>query len=318
MSETAKCNKICDYETDEFIDEERTAETVENDRAHIKGIKVRACRVVLKNRGIEIVEAAAALAHRLGLPLMVHIGAPGPTYESIASVLSEGDIITHAFHGKPGNLLESGKVPDWAWDAKRRGVLFDVGHGAASFDINVGRRAIDEGFLPDLIGTDLHKDSYRIAGKLEDVMTKILACSVPLSVVIESVTGRARRVLGIEDYNTGCDGKIADLTLFRLDNTPRAFVDSVGNKIDTENGIVAMYSIANDLLKKDNIPFSVLIPLIKETTRKATVTTPDNAQTGPAYRGDTDIVANHLSILDGEEKDIYELLSNAILKRYNK
>jgi predicted short-subunit dehydrogenase-like oxidoreductase (DUF2520 family) len=79
-----------------------------------------------------------------------------------------------------------------------------------------------------------------------------------------------------------------------------------------------MYSIANDLLKKDNIPFSVLIPLIKETTRKATVTTPDNAQTGPAYRGDTDIVANHLSILDGEEKDIYELLSNAILKRYNK
>ncbi len=243
-----KCNKICDYETDEFIDEERTAETVENDRAHIKGIKVRACRVVLKNRGIEIVEAAAALAHRLGLPLMVHIGAPGPTYESIASVLSEGDIITHAFHGKPGNLLESGKVPDWAWDAKSRGVLFDVGHGAASFDINVGRRAIDEGFLPDLIGTDLHKDSYRIAGKLEDVMTKILACSVPLSAVIESVTGRARRVLGIEDYNTGCDGKIADLTLFRLDNTPRTFVDSVGNKINTENGIVAMYSIANGKL----------------------------------------------------------------------
>ena len=135
-----------------------------------------------------------------------------------------------------------------SFDLESDDLLFDVGHGAASFDINVGRRAIDEGFLPDLIGTDLHKDSYRIAGKLEDVMTKILACSVPLSAVIESVTGRARRVLGIEDYNTGCDGKIADLTLFRLDNTPRTFVDSVGNKINTENGIVAMYSIANGKL----------------------------------------------------------------------
>ena len=79
-----------------------------------------------------------------------------------------------------------------------------------------------------------------------------------------------------------------------------------------------MYSLANDLLKKDNIPFSVLIPLIKETTRKVTVTAPDSAQTGPAYRGDTEIIEHHTSMLSSQEKEIYELLSNAIFKRYNK
>ena len=79
-----------------------------------------------------------------------------------------------------------------------------------------------------------------------------------------------------------------------------------------------MYSLANDLLKKDNIPFSVLIPLIKETTRKVTVTAPDSAQTGPAYRGDTEIIEHHTSMLNSQEKEIYELLSNAIFKRYNK
>ena len=79
-----------------------------------------------------------------------------------------------------------------------------------------------------------------------------------------------------------------------------------------------MYSLANDLLKKDNIPFSVLIPLIKETTRKVTVTAPDSAQTGPAYRGDTEIIEHHTSMLNSQEKEIYELLSNAFFKRYNK
>lgn len=79
-----------------------------------------------------------------------------------------------------------------------------------------------------------------------------------------------------------------------------------------------MYSIADSLLEKNDIPFSVLIPLIKETTRKITVAPPDKSQTGPAYRGDTGIIASHLSMLSGTDKEIYELLSNAILKRYSK
>ena len=79
-----------------------------------------------------------------------------------------------------------------------------------------------------------------------------------------------------------------------------------------------MYSIADGLLAKNDIPFSVLIPLIKETTRKITVAPPGKSQTGPAYRGDTGIIASHLSMLSGTDKEIYELLSNAILKCYSK
>ena len=77
-----------------------------------------------------------------------------------------------------------------------------------------------------------------------------------------------------------------------------------------------MYTISSEILERHDIPFSVLIPLIKETTRKITVTSPFLSQTGPARRSDKKIIANHLAMLNGDNKAIYELLSNAIIEKY--
>ena len=59
-------------------------------------------------------------------------------------------------------------------------------------------------------------------------------------------------------------------------------------------------------------------PLLEETLRKACSNGPERSQTGPAVRGDREIIASHEAMLDGERLDIYETVSNAILKRYNK
>ena len=243
-----RCNVICDYETDDFIQPEEVEEVVKINRDYIRGLKVRACKVVLKGRGIEIVKDAADLAHRLGIPLMVHIGEPLPTYEEVLDVLDKGDIVTHCFHGKPGNLVSSGHVPEYAVSARRRGVLFDVGHGGASFDYHVGAIAMSEGFFPDLISTDLHTGSYNKAGSLADVMSKIHALSMPIPDVIRAVSVTARNVLRIEDYSSGCAGNIADLTLFSISHEHKQFVDSVGNVVDTYLQFVPEYCIANGKL----------------------------------------------------------------------
>ncbi len=79
-----------------------------------------------------------------------------------------------------------------------------------------------------------------------------------------------------------------------------------------------MYIIANDILKRNNLPFSVLSPLIKETTRKATSIPPLEAQTGPAVRGDLNVMNKHLSLLNTEESNIYDIVSQSILKRFKK
>ena len=79
----------------------------------------------------------------------------------------------------------------------------------------------------------------------------------------------------------------------------------------------ALYSIANDLLKESNLPFTVLLPLIRQTVRKLDTLSPAQAQTGPAVRGDKKIISNHLEALSAEsmEKEIYELISNYIMKK---
>ena len=79
-----------------------------------------------------------------------------------------------------------------------------------------------------------------------------------------------------------------------------------------------MYTIANDILKRHNIPFSVLTPLIEETLRKAENNPPDRVQTGPAVRNDRNILNKHLSLLRNEEQELYKLISESIIKRYNR
>jgi predicted short-subunit dehydrogenase-like oxidoreductase (DUF2520 family) len=76
-----------------------------------------------------------------------------------------------------------------------------------------------------------------------------------------------------------------------------------------------MYTMAAELLQNTHIPFSALLPLIDETAAKIHTLAPRDAQTGPARRGDENVMAHHLALLDEEKRQLYRLLSDAIRKR---
>lgn len=76
-----------------------------------------------------------------------------------------------------------------------------------------------------------------------------------------------------------------------------------------------MYNMAAELLQHTHIPFSALLPLIDETAAKIHSLPPRDAQTGPARRGDVNVMAHHLELLDDEKKKLYSILSDAIRKR---
>jgi dihydroorotase len=233
----SRCNVICDYETDDFIQPRETISCILSNKNHIRGVKVRACKVVLKQRGIEIVKGAKRVAREVGLPLMVHIGEPGPQYSEILEVLEEGDIVTHCFHGKPGNILDpaTGRVIEAAIQAKNRGVLFDIGHGAASFDINISRACIEQGFLPDFIGSDLHAISIQEnCISLPTTMSKMVASGLSSAYVLDCVTHKARKALGIEDFQgSSLVGKKADFTIFDIKKENAIYYDASGTEIKT-------------------------------------------------------------------------------------
>lgn len=79
-----------------------------------------------------------------------------------------------------------------------------------------------------------------------------------------------------------------------------------------------MYTIAAELLRSTHIPFSALLPLIDETASKIHTLSPHEAQTGPARRGDANVMNHHLSLLTTEkQRELYTLLSNEIRNHSN-
>ena len=77
-----------------------------------------------------------------------------------------------------------------------------------------------------------------------------------------------------------------------------------------------MYAIAEQLLSSEGVPFSVMLPLVRETARKVEAMSPADAQTGPAIRGDRKVMGEHLALLKDypEYADMYRLISIDINK----
>jgi dihydroorotase len=207
----------------DYLDVEATVRAGETNRDLLAGIKVRMSRSIVGQNGTLPLERAIAAGERLGLPVMVHVGDTACPLGTLLSLLRPGDIVTHCFAGGINGLVADGHVLSEAWEARQRGVLFDVGHGFASFDFRVAQRAIDEGFFPDTISTDLHRLST--AGTMRDLpttMSKLLGLGMPFADVLAAVTTRAAAAIrrGDEFGHLGA-GAIADVAILEL--VPGAF-----------------------------------------------------------------------------------------------
>tara|TARA_A100001015_G_scaffold272906_1_gene327860 strand:+ start:1250 stop:2386 length:1137 start_codon:yes stop_codon:yes gene_type:complete len=229
------CNRISELSLGfRSVNVERTLKTIENYPDLIRGIKCRASQVITGDLGAEAVRVARKVARVAGLPLIVHVGEPPPLLEDVLDLLEEGDVVTHAFHGKHGgNLMEDPRSLAAVHEARARGVLLDVGHGAASFSFKVMRFAREQGIETDLISTDLHRNSIKgPAYDLPTTLSKLLNLGMPLEQVISAGSTRPSSFL---DPTEGEDwlkvGQNADLTVFRVDDANISVEDSLGDHL---------------------------------------------------------------------------------------
>ncbi|MGB0485609.1 MAG: amidohydrolase/deacetylase family metallohydrolase [bacterium] len=229
------CNRISELSLGfRSVNVERTLKTIENYPDLIRGIKCRASQVITGDLGAEAVRVARKVARVAGLPLIVHVGEPPPLLEDVLDLLEEGDVVTHAFHGKPGgNLMEDQRSLAAVHAARARGVLLDVGHGAASFSFKVMRFARDQGIETDLISTDLHRNSIKgPAYDLPTTLSKLLNLGMPLDQVIAAGSTRPSSFLDpTEDEDWLKVGQNADLTVFRVDEANISVEDSLGDHL---------------------------------------------------------------------------------------
>jgi dihydroorotase len=152
----------------------------------------------------EVMRLALDAAERAQKPLLVGTRrAPDWPLDEQLPLLRAGDIVTYCFHGMPEGLVRDGRVRHCVWAARKRGVRFDLGHGASSFSFQVAETCLREGFLPDTISTDLYRAHLgaKPPHSLPLAMSKLIAAGMSAEDVFDRVTIRPSAQL--ESYISG-------------------------------------------------------------------------------------------------------------------
>jgi dihydroorotase len=165
----------------------------------------------------------------LGKPSMVDFGLfprERPYHELVTQRMSAGDITTHMFLGDVPWIGPDGKVLEYLHEARRRGIIFDVGHGGGSFYWRNAVPAIEQGFYPDSISTDLH--TWCMNDEMQDmtnVMSKFLAIGLPLEEIIRESTVNPAREIGHPELGHLSVGAVADVTALNVLEGDFAYLD---------------------------------------------------------------------------------------------
>jgi len=169
------------------------------------------------------------------IPVMVDFGAnkpERPLAELVTRKLRPGDIYTHVYSGLRGEQEASGRVNPALFEGRKRGVIFDVGHGGGSFAWRIAAPAVKEGFVPDSISTDLHIGSMNAGMKdMLNVMSKFLVLGQPLAEVVRWSTWNPAREIKQEGLGHLSVGAGADVAVLRLEEGRFGFVDSFGARL---------------------------------------------------------------------------------------
>ncbi len=206
-------------------------ETAQANRNLIVGFKIRFSKQYTDENDYEGMKRAREAADAAGLPLMIHIGGSFTPLGKFLALMKKGDVVTHSFNSHPHGLLdEAGKITPEVADARSRGVLFDVGHGAGSFSFQVMEKCLAQGFRPDTISSDLY--SANIKGPVYDLLTtlsKFLLLGMNLHDVIERATLKPSHVFDFgAEIGTLKPGAEADVAVLDLRDGEFTFTDSDG------------------------------------------------------------------------------------------
>jgi dihydroorotase len=195
----------------------------------------------------ESVEKTVQAGRLCEMPVMVDFWPRPPERpypDLILEKLRPGDIHTHVFARQFPVIDADGRVEPYMREARARGVWFDLGHGAASFWFRNAKRAIDDGFPPDSISTDLHAGSIRTTvHSMLHAMSKCLAMGMPLSEVIYRSTVTPAQAIRRPELGTLSPGAEADVAVLQLRRGEFSFQDCGYARIDADRTLECVLTL---------------------------------------------------------------------------
>src|SRR5712671_6457891 len=231
-----------------YADPEGCARTIGENPDLAIGVKLRYGPGLVWEYTTEPVKMARRTAAAAGVPLMIHItDSPIPLPEILAE-MAPGDIVTHCYHGRANGIMGEEKqfILKEVVEAQRHGIIFDCAHGRNHFSFALIEKALDQGFLPDTISTDL---TFTSATKgpvwdLTTTMSKLLHFGMSLDEIVRRATAAPAKIMGCEGtIGTLRPGANADIAL--IERRPGNFElkDSDGNIVTAKERLIARTTI---------------------------------------------------------------------------
>jgi dihydroorotase len=231
-----------------YADPEGCARTIAENPDLAIGVKLRYGPGLVWEYTTEPVKLARRTAKMAGVPLMIHItDSPIPLPDILAEMIP-GDIVTHCYHGRAHGIMGQEKqlVLKEVVEAQRHGIIFDCAHGRNHFSFTMIEKALDQGFLPDTISTDL---TFTSATKgpvwdLTTTMSKLLHFGMKLDDIVARATSAPARILGYDGtVGTLKPGANADIALIERRNGNVDLTDSDGNTVTARERLITRMTL---------------------------------------------------------------------------
>ena len=227
-----------------YADPEGCARSIAENRDLAIGVKLRYGPGIVWEYSTEPIKRARQAADMAGVPLMIHVTDTPLPLPEILAFMKPGDIITHCFHGSDHGIMGPGRqlILKEVVEAQRHGVIFDCAHGRGGhFNFPLIEKALDQGFLPDTISTDLTFGTAT-GGPVFDLtttMSKLMHFGVTLDDVVLRATATPTKILGLEGMvGTLRPGTSADVAILELRDGNFEFRDTDGNTVAGKRRLV--------------------------------------------------------------------------------
>ena len=234
-------------------------------------------------------------------------------------------------------LVNAGNAPVAVWSRTAESAQMLADRVGAEWCCDIDALPQADVVIISVVDSALRDVAAKVADKYPDAIILHTAGSIPMCALQEYGAKRFGVLYPMQTVNKNSVVSLDDVTVFveACDDVVAGEVEALARTISKKvvsasseqrcylhvaavfacNFSNAVYNMAAELLEKHGLPFEAMLPLIDEAARKVHRMSPPEAQTGPARRGDANVMNAHKMMLDDELANIYETLSDYIMRR---
>lgn len=216
-----------------LMDEEKIVELFRKYPENLVGLKTRISHGIIEAEKVEAsIRRTVEIAEKAGTRVIVHVTDCPVALDALAELLRPGDVICHIYQGKDHACIgPDGKVLPGLIQARERGVLFDASNGRSNFDLEVCRASVAQGFVPDIISSDINSSSCFLQPlhSLPRILSKYIDFGMDWMDVLDCATANPARLIGMPELASMAEGTVGDVVILKCKEKEMFYTDLAGH-----------------------------------------------------------------------------------------